>query len=251
MTLPGRRWRALAADAAEAFPLVTLDPDETHHLARVLRARPGDRVDVFDGKGREWRGVFEGGSAVRLGDEILGAVEAAVAVTLLQAGSRPERIEWVLQKGTEIGVVAFRWIATERVEVEAPSEAKLDRWRRILVEAAKQSGRRVVPTLEVEPVWPRPPSAGTALVLHPGAAPIGAALSRPPDPAVEVAVGPEGGFGEEETAALAALGWSPVGLGPRILRTETAGPLAAALVLHAWGDLGGAAGPVDSRGPRP
>ena len=251
MTNPGRRWRALAPDAAETFPRVTLDPDESHHLARVLRARPGDRVDVFDGRGREWRGTFEGGNAVRLFEELVEPVEAPLPVTLLQAGSRPERIEWVLQKGTELGIVAFRWVETARVEVESPSPARLDRWRRILVESAKQSGRRVVPTLELEPVWPRPPAAPVALFLHPGAEPIATALRAPRPPGVELAVGPEGGFEEAETAALLGLGWAGAGLGPRILRTETAGPLAAALVLHAWGDLGAGGVPVDSAKPRP
>jgi 16S rRNA (uracil1498-N3)-methyltransferase len=208
-------------------------------------------VDVFDGKGREWSGVFEGGSVVRLHDELFHPVEPPVAITLLQAGSRPERIEWVLQKGTEVGIVAFRWIETARVEVEAPSPAKLDRWRRILVEAAKQSGRRVVPSFDVEPRWPRPPGAEAALLLTPSADPIAAALGSRRAAAVEIAVGPEGGFEAAETAALAAFGWVPAGLGPRILRTETAGPLAAALVLHVWGDLGASGAPVDSGEPRP
>ena len=246
MTSPGRRWRALAPAAAASHPVVVLDAEETHHLARVLRARLGDRVDVFDGLGREWRGAYEGEGRVRLHEEIVDPVEAPVAITLLQAGSRSERVEWVLQKGTEIGVAAFRWIETARVEVEAPSPGRLERWRRILVEAAKQSGRRVVPTLEVEAAWPRPPVGGEGLVLHPGAPPLGGVLG-PLRPAIEVAVGPEGGFEEGEIAALSSLGWAPAGLGPRILRTETAGPLAAALILHDRGDLGSAVDSADSR----
>ena len=250
MTLSGRRWRALAPDAASSHPRVRLDSEETHHLARVLRARPGERVDVFDGRGREWRGTYEGEGLVQLHEEILEPVEAPVAITLLQAGSRPERFEWVLQKGTEVGVVAFRWIGTARVEPDAPSPARLERWRRILVEAAKQSGRRVVPALDVEPDWPRPPGGGRGLVLHPGGASLGSVLGEPFGD-LEIAVGPEGGFDEEEIAALRALGWAVAGLGPRILRTETAGPLAAALVLHLRGDLGGTAGQVDSGERRP
>jgi 16S rRNA (uracil1498-N3)-methyltransferase len=251
VTSPGRRWRALAPDAADAYPRVTLDPEETHHLVRVLRARPGDRVDVFDGLGREWVGTFEGGSTVRLAEELVAPVEPPVAITLLQAGTRPERFEWVLQKGTEIGITAFLWIETARVEVEAPSPAKLERWRRIVVESAKQSGRRRVPTLDLEKEWPRPPASPAAFVLHPGAEGIAVALAEPGAARVEVAVGPEGGFEEAEAAALAGLGWVPAGLGPRVLRTETAGPLAAALILHAWGDLGAAGAPVDSGEPRP
>ena len=246
----GRRWRAFAPGAAAAHPRVRLDPEEAHHLARVLRARPGDRVDVFDGAGREWRGTYDGDGIVNLHEELADPVEPPIAITLLQAGSRPERFEWVLQKGTEIGIVAFRWLATARVEPAPPSPARLERWRRILAEAAKQSGRRVVPTLDLEAAWPRPPAAATGLVLDPGGTPLGESLGGSIGN-LELAVGPEGGFEAEEIASLRALGWGVAGLGPRILRTETAGPLAAALVLHDLGDLGPPARPVDSGEPRP
>lgn len=238
MTSTGRRLRAYAPGAAETHPLAHLDDEEAHHLSRVLRARPGDRVDVFDGNGREWRGVYEGEARVLLHEEIAAVVEPPLAITLLQAGSRPERFEWVLQKGTEVGVASFLWIATARVEVDPPSPSRLLRWRRILIEAAKQSGRRVVPGLDVEESWPRPPGPGIGFVLHPGTTGLGALLPDAPQAPVSVAVGPEGGFEEGEIGELSALGWRPAALGPRILRTETAGPLACALILHDLGDLG-------------
>ena len=250
MTPPGRRWRALAPDAAASVPLVTLDPDESHHLSRVLRARPGDPVDVFDGRGREWSGVFEGGGAVRLHDELSHPVEPPSRSRF----SRRARARSGSSGCSRRGPRSASSPSADRDRAgggRPPSPARLERWRRILIEAAKQSGRRVVPAFDVEPSWPRSPAANAALVLHPGSAPIAAALGAPRPASVEIAVGPEGGFDDEEIAALPALGWTPAGLGPRILRTETAGPLAAAIVLHAWGDLGAQSRPVDSGDPAP
>jgi 16S rRNA (uracil1498-N3)-methyltransferase len=152
-------------------------------------------------------------------------------------------MEWVIQKGTEVGLDAIRPFAARRSEVDAPSAERLRRYRRVALEAAKQSGRRLVPDVaEPLPGLPLPPSGVCALLLDggPEARPIVERLARPRPGSVWLAVGPEGGFEPAEAAALAAGGWSLTGLGPRTLRTETAGVVAAALVLHAWGDFGAA-----------
>jgi len=222
---------------------IGLDPDEAHHVARVLRLKTGDAVAVFDGRGGEWDAtigeVTKERVSVVVGAERAGEVEPRLTVVLHQAIVRPEKLEWVLQKGTEVGVAAFRLIATERVEAAPPSPARLARYGRILMEACKQSGRRVLPSLESGPL--RTPGDGVcAIALAQGAesAPLAAVLAGPRAPEVWLAVGPEGGFTPDELESLAARGFRLASLGPRVLRTETAGCIAAAIVLHTWGDLG-------------
>ncbi len=224
---------------------IVLDPEESHHVTRVLRLRPGDPVAVFDGRGREWEAVLvsagRNGATVRTVSESTGRTDPGLELVLYQALCRPERMEWVIQKGTEVGVAAIRPFVARRSECPAPSAERLKRYRRVALEAAKQSGRRVVP--EVTPpvgTVPPPPPGATALLLHtaPGAPPLADRLAGPRPASVWLLVGPEGGFEPEEAEELEAAGWLPCGLGPRTLRTETAGAIAAALVLHAWDDLG-------------
>jgi 16S rRNA (uracil1498-N3)-methyltransferase len=215
------------------------DPEESHHLVRVLRARPGEAVLAFDGRGGEWeariRDVDRGLVTLVLGRATGRSSESPVAVQLVQALVRPEKLDYVLQKGTEIGVAAFLVVPTERAEAPAPSPQRLARYRRVLLEACKQSGRLVVPSLAVG-AWP--PEPAPSIVLDPAGAPIGAVLSRGRASEAAIAIGPEGGFTEREVETLRTQGATAASLGPRVLRTETAGVVAAALVLHAWGDLG-------------
>jgi 16S rRNA (uracil1498-N3)-methyltransferase len=239
--------RAFLAVPAVPGARASLDSVEAHHVARVLRLRAGDALAVFDGSGGEWSATVDEVARdqvrVVVGAARPGDPEPPVRITLVQALVRPERIEWVLQKGTEIGVAAFRLVAAERSEAEAPSPSRLERYRRILLEACKQSGRRRIPSLEEGPLDDPPPGV-LAIVLDttPDAPTLGAVLARPPVESVWIAVGPEGGFTDREIAACASRGWLRASLGPRTLRTETAGSLAAGLVLHVWGDLG--AGPA-------
>jgi len=234
--------RAFLAAPAEGTRAV-LDPEESHHVARVLRARAGETLAVFDGRGGEWSATVDAIAGERVtvlvGPPADGVVEPRLRVVLHQAIVRPEKLEWVLQKGTELGVAAFRLIETERGE-RAPSAARLARYERIAMEACKQSGRRVVPAVDAAGRPQTPPPGVLALALHtsPDAAPLAALLAGAPAKEVWIAIGPEGGFAPGEIAALVDAGWRPASLGPRTLRTETAGAVAAAIVLHAWGDLG-------------
>lgn len=222
---------------------VDLDPDESHHVARVLRLKTGDALAVFDGKGGEWEATIEAPSRDRVtvvvGAAREGDVEPGLRVVVFQALARPEKIEWVLQKGTEIGVSAFRLVESDRVETQSPSPARLSRYERIVMEACKQCGRRVLPTLALGPLdAPGPGVLGILLAHAAGVASLGTMLSGPKADEVWLAVGPEGGFSEAEIDAAVASGWRRASLGPRVLRTETAGAISAAIVLHAWGDLG-------------
>jgi len=235
--------RAFLAVTPKPADRVDLDPDESHHVARVLRLKTGDALAVFDGKGGEWEATIEVPSRDRVtvvvGGVRAGHVEPELRVVVFQALTRPEKLEWVLQKGTEIGVSAFRLVGSERVEAPPPSPSRLSRYERIVMEACKQCGRRVLPALTLGSL--APPDGGVlAIILAHGAgvAPLGSVLAGPKAAEVWLAVGPEGGFSDDEIEAAVASGWRRASLGPRVLRTETAGAIAAAIVLHAWGDLG-------------
>jgi len=237
-----QRFRAHHAGLpASAGATVQLDPTESHHVARVLRRRPGDRIDVFDGAGREWACVIEGGGprglVVRLTQEITDPVEPPLAVVLFQA-CRPERMDWVVQKTTELGVAEIRPLEGPAGSGRAPD--RLARLRRIAVEACKQCGRRRLPRIDVADELPAAPRGVIALLLdeRPDAPPLGEGLGGPAPEAVWLAVGPETGFSDDEIERAVERGWRRAGLGPRTLRTETAGVVAVALVLHRAGDLG-------------
>ena len=231
---------------------VDLDPLESHHVARVLRLKKGETIALFDGKGGEWAATIDDVARDRVkvvvGKEHGGDVEPKLRVVVWQALARPEKIEWVLQKGTELGVAAFQLIGSERVEVPSPSPARLERYGRIVLEACKQSGRRRLPTLARSSMT-APPGGVVAIVLAPGAGvpTLGTVLDGPAPEEVWIAVGPEGGFSDAELEAGAARGWRRASLGPRVLRTETAGAVAAAIVLHTWGDLGPRLTPPDPK----
>jgi 16S rRNA (uracil1498-N3)-methyltransferase len=233
------------ADVPGSGSVIVLDPDETHHVVRVLRLRPGDPLSVFDGRGREWEAVLlsidRPGATVRTASELQGRVDPVLPVTLFQALCRPERMEFLIQKGTEIGLAAIRPFPAHRSEAGNPSEDRLRRYRRVALEAAKQSGRRSIPEV-ADPIAavPPPPEGVRALLLDagPGSRPLAEHAGPPRPAAVWLAVGPEGGFEPDEAESIEASGWGRVRLGPRTLRTETAGVVAAALVLHAWDDLG-------------
>jgi 16S rRNA (uracil1498-N3)-methyltransferase len=150
-------------------------------------------------------------------------------------------MDQTLQKSTELGVVAFQPLITERVEVRIRPEKlakRMEHWRKVVISACEQSGRATIPALD-EPVdlieWLDRSPNKQRLLLEPGA---GSSLARTrPENRTELLVGPEGGFSEKEVAMLSQNGVLPVSLGPRILRTETAGPAAIAILQALAGDL--------------
>lgn len=224
---------------------ITLDAEQSHHVVQVLRLRAGEILSVFDGRGGEWAAELvaaeRSGARVRVGAVRTDRVEPPLSITLHQGLCRPDRMDWVVQKATEVGASRIRPTAAARSEERAPGPDRIERWRRIAREAARQSGRRVVPDVdELGPLPLEPPMDALAVVLAtgPDAPPLGTLLTVEPVGDVRLLVGPEGGLEDAELEALSAAGWRPAGLGPRTLRTETAGVVACALVLHAWGDLG-------------
>jgi 16S rRNA (uracil1498-N3)-methyltransferase len=241
-----RVYHASLPDPGGSGIKVQLDAEESHHVSRVLRLRPGDSLDVFDGVDREWSAIIEGasptGAELRLVEPVTTVVEPEVAVVLFQAVCRAQRMEWAIQKGTELGVSGIRPFPGERGEAGAPTPSRLVRWRRIVLEAAKQSGRRRLPALDPVDTLPQPPDGILALLLEPGPdpCPLSERLNQAAGAGVWLAVGPESGFSEDELRVFGDRGWLPCSLGPRTLRAETAGVVAATIVLNRLGDLGAA-----------
>jgi len=179
----------------------------------------------------------------RLDRERAEPVESPLELRLFQGLCRAERMDWLVQKATEIGVSAIHPVRTARSERPRAPGKRLERWRRIAVEAAKQCGRRRLPEIAPRDDLPTPAQGESRpLLLDPGSGSraLGTLLSELSPAPVWLAVGPEGGFTDDETARWSAAGWLRAGIGPRTLRAETAGLVAAALILHAWGDLGAA-----------
>ena len=214
-------------------------PEEAHHLARVLRVRPGDRVQAFDGSGLEAEGrvvhVADGEVEVELGPPGVSPREATLSLTLAVALLKGDKLAQVTRQATELGVAALQPFVAARCDVPRLSPGKLTRLRRVAAEAAKQSGRARVP--EVHDAVPLTELGweGACWVADPAAERgIDAATDRLAAEGAEaltVVTGPEGGLSAEETAGLAARGAWTVRFGPRVLRAETAPVALAAAVL--------------------
>lgn len=231
-------------------PEVLLSGDRRHYLLHVLRLAEGASLEVFDGTGRAFdaRVVSVDAQQVRLS---LGPTRSAPprrAVSVLQGLPKGDKLEWVLQKGTELGAAAFYPVATARSVVKLEpkrAEERTTRWMKIVEEAARQCRRNDVPQVHtprplLEAARALPP--GTALLVldeEETAVPLGEAFRAcAPGAPVALVVGPEGGLAREEVSALAGLGARGVSLGTRILRTETAALAALAVMAHLDGELG-------------
>jgi len=226
---------------------IVLAPEAEHHALRVLRLRAGDDVILFDGSGGEWPGrLREEGRRLQVE---LGAWnpierEAALAVTLAQALPSADKMDWVVQKAVELGVARIQPLEAQRSVVRLAGERAEKRrahWQQVAISACEQCGRNVLPHLG--PLLPLASylaqaveQGGLRLLLAPAGGTRLAALPRPTGP-LTLLVGPEGGFDDGEKEAARRAGFQPVTLGPRVLRTETAGLAAIAAVLALWGDF--------------
>ena len=249
-----RTWRVHHPhDAPGVGSVVDVDPEEAHYVVRVLRLREGEPLALFDGRGREWVGRLvqcgPGGVRVEVERECVDPVETALPVTLFQGLSRPERMEWVIQKVSELGVREIHPVAAHRaVPALDPerAEQKRGRWQTIAQEASRQSGRSTVtdvrPVLSFDEIVEESENVDISLLftteaLSPLEALAQEQIERPRR--MLLLVGPEGGFSPEEEQTAMKQGFLPVGLGPRVLRAETAAILAVGLVQYRFGDLGG------------
>jgi 16S rRNA (uracil1498-N3)-methyltransferase len=221
---------------------------QAHHAARVLRLKAGDAVILFNGDGGEYAAIItrasRDGVVVEVAARREADREAPLAVTLAQSLSSADRMDYTLQKAVELGVAAIQPLSSARsvVQLDAPrAERRLAHWRTVVTAACEQSGRNRVPP--VAPVTRLPawlargvPDRALALLLSPRA---GTRLRDLPRPAggVLLLAGPEGGYAPQEEDAAQSAGYTPVRLGPRVLRTETAAVAALAAMQTLWGDF--------------
>jgi 16S rRNA (uracil1498-N3)-methyltransferase len=211
---------------------ITLRGPEAHHLATVCRLRRGDPVCLFNGDGRQYPAVIVavGRRSIDLQVQSIEAPHRELGFRLEVAAPLPkgDRAQFLMEKLTELGASAFIPLKTARSVVH-PRDTGLDKLQRYVIEASKQCGRNVL--LHVEPLitWQEHCQRGNLpevrILAHPGAT----AESWQARQDCALAVGPEGGFTEEEVALATLAGWRPVNLGPRILRVETAALFMAAL----------------------
>jgi 16S rRNA (uracil1498-N3)-methyltransferase len=235
-----RRWIAEHWDEATA----TLTGVQAEHMTRVLRAQPGMEADVVAGGHvfhAEVAAIEEGEVRFNLIAEL--EAEPALPVTLVMAVYKFAPMEWAIEKATELGVASIAPVIARRTEKHLASgaEKRAERWRRIGHEAAQQSRRSDVPLI-LDPVAlaarVRAASSATRIVLAEqersttlrNALEEMIAASQAEMPALEIAIGPEGGWAPEEEALFDANGWRAVSLGPRILRAETAAISALAVI---------------------
>ena len=233
-----------AQTLADGATLV-LEPGPSQHLARALRMGPGDALCLFDGSGVDFPATIVGADkravTVTLEQGQPGLVESPLRIHLGIGVSRGERMDWVVQKATELGVAEITPLYTERTEVRLRGDRearKLQHWQQVAISACEQSGRSCLPQVHAPgtvPGWTGDCEDAQRLVLHHRASPLPATASSPTS--LSLLVGPEGGLSEAEIATAMAAGFLPLALGPRVLRTETA-PLAALAILQAhWGDM--------------
>jgi 16S rRNA (uracil1498-N3)-methyltransferase len=238
-----RVWIDAALAAGE---ILELPAEAGAHVAKVLRARSGDGVVVFNGDGREFSGEIASVRGARvtvsLGQAQFVDRESPLAVALVQCIPRGDRMDFIVQKATELGVARIVPVLSQRSVVRLDARqgaAKAEHWRAVAVAACEQCGRNRLPLVE----------APRALLDHLGASPPGGlrflldpeAAERGPEEGMEgggeIAIGPEGGFTPEELEAFRIADFRSVRLGPRVLRTETAAIAALAWLQTRYGDM--------------
>ena len=227
---------------------VALPEQASAHVSRVLRMRTGDALTVFDGRGGEYAAeiatIAKKEVTLRLGAHSPTERESPLAVTLIQGLARGDKMDYIIQKATELGVARIIPVATARGIVQLDderSDRKWQHWRAVAAAACEQCGRNRLPEIvapcSLEQLWQSAtlPSLRLLLAPHAQTGLASALISRPAE--LAVLIGPEGGLDPHEESRVAELGFRPTSLGPRVLRTETAGLAVLAAVQSLAGDL--------------
>jgi 16S rRNA (uracil1498-N3)-methyltransferase len=232
---------------------VRLDADEAHHLTKVLRLGAGARVFVFDGEGAEYEcevaRVAKREVDLSLLRRLDDVVESPLRLTLAQALIKGDKFDWVIQKATELGVTRIVPLVTDHSDVkrdlrraEERAGQRMQRWRRISLEALKQCGRRRLVEIR-EPAsfddfCESAARDGRLIFSERGGGSFAEASAKLRDVnQLSLCVAPEGGWSERELQKSTSCGFAPVSLGSRVLRTETAAIAAVSLAQHIFGDL--------------
>jgi len=226
---------------------LTVEGSAGNHIVRVLRARVGDELTLFNGRGGEYGASID---EIRR-DTVQVSVrehrnqerESTFELTLAQGISRGERMDWVVQKATELGVTRIAPLFTERSMVHLDGKQalkKMQHWRGIAVSACEQCGRNLVPEIAapiaLHGLLEKPVGRGISLLLSPTSEQRVADIAGSPEGAT-VLIGPEGGLAQVEQDAALRSGFTAVRMGPRVLRTETAAVCALTLLQQKFGDL--------------
>lgn len=225
--------------------LLELTDTAANHVGKVLRMKPEEPLILFNGEGVAFQGRIQSISkksvAVFLEDEVAGSVESPLSIHLGQSLSRGERMDYAIQKATEVGVTEIAPLFSDRSEVKLTKERqekRLHHWQQIAISACEQCGRNRVPVIH-PPIsvdeWTSVQSSELKFVLHHRAARKLEDYDKPES--VSLLIGPEGGLTSEEIDQAEKSGFNALALGPRVLRTETAPVSAITLMQYLWGDL--------------
>lgn len=225
---------------------INLTDDATHHLANVLRAKPGQGIVLFNGDGNEYSAelleVAKRKVVANVDSKLSLSIESPLDIHLGQGISRGDRMDWVLQKSVELGVSEITPLITERCGIKLNQQRwlkKHEQWQKLIISACEQCGRNVLPTLYPPTMfadWTTLSTNQLRLTLHPRAQKAFRHISVPPAGA-RLLIGPEGGFSEQEIYQTEQNGFQTIQLGPRVLRTETAAIAAITALQSIHGDL--------------
>ncbi len=231
--------------------MLEVEGDEVKHIRKVLRLRVGDEVSVFDGLGKEYEGaiVEERLSSVmiRIGNITSSKGDSPLKITLAQSLLKGEKMDYLIQKATELGVeeiVPFLSSRSVAVLEESKRPGRHQRWKKIAIVASKQCGRGVVPEIESlhdyrQMLEKASPNALRLILWESGGAKLKKILERPEERGrIFFVVGPEGGFSKAEVDEAKEAGFTPVTLGKRILRAETASLCLLSILQYEQGDIG-------------
>jgi len=227
---------------------ISLDERSVQHLVKVLRMNRGDHVVLFNGDGHFYTGqladVTKKSATVELTACAMAQSESALNTHLGQVISRGDRMDYAIQKSTELGVTEITPLLSERCEVKLSSERQAKRqlhWQQVAISAAEQCGRAVVPTVHsvqtLEHWIAQRPKDALSLVLHHRHSQ--ALNSFSPPSRVNLLIGPEGGLSEVEIDGAEKAGFIATTLGPRVFRTETAPVAVLSTIQWLWGDFQG------------
>lgn len=242
--------RFFLEDINESAKEAEITGEEFVHLKKVLRLGPGDSAAIFNGRGLELFGRIESigqrSAVVSIEGRSEKAVESALDLVLLQGLLKGDRPEFIVQKATELGLTGICFYTTARTVPRVDGEGaekKLLRWKKAAIEAAKQCGRATLPRVTLAPGLKEAVQGSKAelkLLLweKDGAASLGERLEGRSPHSAALLVGPEGGLSDDEARMAQEAGFLRAGMGPRILRAETAAVAAAAIVQYAFGGLG-------------
>ncbi|MBP6095909.1 MAG: 16S rRNA (uracil(1498)-N(3))-methyltransferase [Methyloversatilis sp.] len=224
---------------------IALPPAVAHHVERVLRLVEGDRLILFDGSGVEVEAVLEGGGRnlrAVLGERSAPLRESPLQITLMQCLAASDKMDWIVQKAVELGAVRVQPVASRRAVVKLSgdrAQRRVEHWQQIAVAACEQCGRNRVPDVLPLQTFAQAlaHAGGQRLMLHPEGGALLKASGLQVDAPISLLIGPEGGFDAEELAAARDAGFAAVTLGPRVLRTETAGIAVIAALNVLMGDF--------------